>query len=139
MTQPKTDPSALTREVLQAFDALNGSQPGYRPAHAKGVLISGHFTPSPAARSLTRAPHIERDSTPVTVRFSNASGMPVIADTDPNASPRGVAIRFHLADHIHTDIIGHSVDGFPVRTVEEFLEFLRAVYSSGPAVPSPKP
>ena len=31
-----------------------------------------------------------------------------------------MAIRFHLADHVHTDIIAHSANGFPVRTGEEF-------------------
>ena len=32
------------------------------------------------------------------------------------ASPQGIAIRFHLADHVHTDIIGHSINAFPART-----------------------
>jgi catalase len=92
------------------------------------------------AVSLTRAPHAQRESTPVTVRFSNFAGFPTVADNDPeNASPRGIAIRFHLADHVHTDIIGHSTDGFPVRTAEEFVDFLAAVHASGPDAPKPKP
>jgi hypothetical protein len=32
-------------------------------------MLTGTFTPSPEAASLTRAPHIVRDSTPITVRF----------------------------------------------------------------------
>jgi catalase len=40
---------------------------------------------------------------------------------------------------VHTDIISHSVDGFPTRTPEEFLEFLRAAAASGPGTPSPSP
>jgi len=40
---------------------------------------------------------------------------------------------------VHTDIIGHSVDAFPTRTIEEFLEFLRAAGSSGPGAPKPTP
>src|ERR1051325_1581933 len=120
MATINTDPaSAMAREVLQVFDDLNGTQPGFRPVHAKGILISGRFTPSPDARALTRAPHLKQQSTPVTVRFSDTTGLPNIPDNDPNASPRGIAIRFHLAEHVHTDIIAHSVDGFPVRTVEE--------------------
>src|SRR4029077_18012402 len=97
------------------------------------------FTPSPGAGLLTRAPHIQRESTPVTVRFSNSTGIPSIPDNDPNANPRGIAVRFHLAERQHTDIIGHSTDGFPTRTGEEFLEFLRALAASGPATPSPSP
>ena len=75
----------------------------------------------------------------MTVRFSNGTGLPLIPDNDPNASPRGMAIRFHLADHVHTDILGHSVDGFPARTAEEFVEFLEALRASGPDVPHPTP
>ena len=57
------------------------------------------------------------------------------ADNDPNqSSPRGCAIRFQLGEHKHTDIVAHSTDGFPVRTVQEFVEFLRAVKASAPDV-----
>jgi len=48
-------------------------------------------------------------------------------------------VRFHLAEHVHTDIIGHSHDGFPTRTPEEFLEFLRAAGASGPGAAKPSP
>ena len=126
---------ALSRDVLQAFDKADGGiHPGFRPAHAKGILLTGVFTPSSEAASLTRAPHIHRDSTPVTVRFSDFAGVPTVADNDPrNASPRGCAIRFHLAEHSHTDIVGHSVNAFPVRTAEEFLAFLNALIATDPA------
>jgi catalase len=131
--------TALTQDVLHAFDNLNGPQPGFRPVHAKGILLSGRFTPAPAAAQLTRAPHLEQASTAITVRFSDFAGIPNVPDNDPNASPRGFAVRFHLGEHVHTDIIAHSVDGFPVRTAEEFLEFLRAVAASGPDAPKPTP
>jgi catalase len=120
----------LSNDLLQAFETIFGLHPGFRPAHAKGILLSGTFTPSAAASSLSRAPHLNRPSTPVSVRFSNSTGIPVIPDNDPNADPRGIAIRFHLAERVHTDIIAHSTDSFPTRTGEEFLEFLRAVAAS---------
>src|SRR6202034_182974 len=123
---------ALAQDVIQQFDTIFGLHPGFRPAHAKGILLSGTFTPSPGAASLTRAPHMNRPSTPVTVRFSDATGVPLIPDTDPNSNPHGCAIRFHLADRVHTDIISHSTDGFPTHTGQEFLEFFRAVASSDP-------
>jgi catalase len=118
---------ALSHDLLQQFDTIFGVHPGFRPAHAKGKMLKGTFIPSPGAASLSRAPHITRDSTPITVRFSNSTGVPVIPDNDPNANPRGMAIRFHLAERVHTDIVSHSTDGFPTRTGEEFLEFLRAL------------
>ena len=129
----------LGEKLLNQFDTVFGLHPGFRPAHARGVLLRGTFTPSREASSLTRAPHITRDSTPVTARFSNSTGLPLIPDNDPNANPRGCAIRFHLAEHVHTDIIGHSTDGFPTRTGEEFLEFLRAAAASAAGSETPSP
>ncbi len=120
----------LSNDLIQMFDTLFGLHPGFRPAHAKGIMLSGKFTPTRDAASLSRAPHFNRASTPVTVRFSNSTGVPVIPDNDPNADPRGMAIRFNLAEHVHTDIVSHSTDGFPTHTGEEFLEFLRAVAAS---------
>jgi catalase len=132
---------ALSQDLLQAFDKVNGGiHAGFRPAHAKGILLSGTFKPSPGAAELTRAVHVQSDSTPVTVRFSDFAGIPNVPDNDPNiASPRGIAIRFNLAEHVHTDIVAHSVDAFPTRTAEEFLEFLRALALSGPDAPKPSP
>jgi len=63
----------------------------------------------------------------------------LIPDNNPNADPRGFAVRFHLADRVHTDIVSHSTDGFPTHTGGEFLEFLRAVVASGPDTPHPTP
>jgi hypothetical protein len=130
---------ALSRETIAVFDKANGGvHPGFRPAHAKGILLRGTFMPSPEAASLTRAPHLHRSSTPVTVRFSDFAGIPTIADNDPqSASPRGFAVRFHLGEHVHTDIIGHSVDNFPVRTAEGLVEFLNAVIATDPKGPHP--
>jgi Catalase len=105
----------LANDLLAQFDTIFGLHPGFRPAHAKGMMLSGTFAPSPEARSLTRAPHVTRESTPVTVRFSNGSGLPLIPDNVPDSNPRGLAIRFHLADRVHTDIVSHSTDGFPTR------------------------
>src|SRR5690349_18432237 len=107
---------ALAKDLLQQFDTIFGVHPGFRPAHAKGTMVAGTFTPSPSAASLTRAPHITRATTPVTVRFSNSTGVPVLPDNDAKANPRGMAIRFHMAPHVHTDIVSHSTDGFPTRT-----------------------
>lgn len=132
---------SLIDDLLDGLNKLAGGvHPGFRPVHAKGLMYSGIFTPAPGAAKLTRAPHATRPSTPVTVRFSLAAGVPTVADNDPaGASPQGMAVRFHLADHVHTDIIGHSQNGFPARTGEEFLEFVRAVLASGPGAPTPPP
>lgn len=130
---------ALSRDIIQGFDQADGGiHRGFRPAHAKGILLTGVFAPSSEAASLTRAPHLQRASTPVTVRFSDFAGIPTVPDNDPQgASPRGCAIRFHLAEHVHTDLVAHSVDHFPVRTAEEFLDFLNALVATNPNGPHP--
>ena len=130
---------ALADDLLAQFDGIFGLHPGYRPAHAKGTMLTGTFTPAPDAAKLSKAPHFASAATPVTVRFSDSTGIPVIPDADPNASPRGMAIRFHLGERVHTDIVSHSTDGFPTHTGAEFLGFLKAVASTPPGAPSPSP
>jgi catalase len=129
----------LSRDVLRGFEKVDGGiHPGFRPAHAKGILLPGVFTPASEASSLTRAPHIKGNFTPVTVRFSDFAGIPTVPDNDPQgASPRGCAIRFHLAAHVHTDIVAHSVDTFPARTAEGLLDFINALIATDPAGPHP--
>src|SRR5262245_6435116 len=131
----------LISSLLETLDKLSGGvHAGFRPAHAKGVMCSGSFQPSMDAAKLTRAPHALRQSTPITVRFSLAAGVPTVSDNDPaGASPQGMAVRFHLADHVHTDIVAHSHNGFSVRTGEEVLAFLKAAAERGPGAPSPPP
>jgi catalase len=130
---------ALSSDIIDGFDKVDGGvHPGFRPAHAKGILLTGLFKPSSEASALTRAPHVQRASTPVTVRFSDFAGIPTVSDNDPQgAGPRGCAVRFHLAEHAHTDIVAHSVDNFPTRTAEEFLDFLKALIATDPAGPHP--
>ncbi len=133
--------STLSDDLLDVLDDLSGGvHPGFRPVHARGTMYAGTFVPAPGAAGLTRAPHATRPSTPVIVRFSVSSGIPTVPDNDPNgSSPQAMAVRFQLGDHIHTDIIAHSHNGFPVRTGEEALAFFRAIAASGPGAPTPSP
>src|SRR6202030_4398745 len=39
--------------------------------------------------------------------------------------------------HVHTDIVAHSVNAFPARTAEGFLDFLNALLATDPAGPHP--
>ena len=83
--------SALPEDALKAFDNLNGHHAGCRPAHAKGILLAGVFTPAANVKTLTCAPHVESAATEVIARFSDFAGIPTIPDNDPGASPRGLA------------------------------------------------
>ena len=138
---PGVAQDAKTPEV-QAVDALNalfGQHPGIRANHAKGIVAIGSFSASPEAATLSRAPHLQGATVPVTVRFSNASGAPNIPDNSPNANPRGLAVKFKLPDGGDTDVVINSLAFFPVRTIEEFRDFLIAAKASGPNAPKPTP
>jgi catalase len=130
----------VVQELLDGLDQLFGLHPGFRAVHAKGVVASGVFTPSAGASRLTKVPHANRPSTNVLVRFSDFAGVPNVPDNDPNGSgPRGMGVRFYLGEHVHTDIVAHSADGFPVSNAEEFLGFVRSLAATKPDSPKPTP
>ncbi|KAJ5379546.1 heme-dependent catalase [Penicillium cosmopolitanum] len=63
-------------------------------------------------------------------RFSSSTGLPELPDTDPNGNPRGLAIRFVLAEsprRVHTDIITHSTPFFPAKDGPDALAFFKAL------------
>ena len=107
--------------------------------HAKGIVVSGSFTPAAQAKSLSQAAHFKGPPVPVTVRFSNAPGVPTNLDNDPRSGPRGMAIRFALPGGAFTDIVSISHNGFVVGTGEDFLAFLKAIAASGPDASHPTP
>ncbi|MFN8009426.1 MAG: catalase family peroxidase [Terriglobia bacterium] len=129
----------LHERIVDALQKVFGVHAGYRAVHAKGIVCEGIFNPAATAASLSRAPHFQRDSVPVTLRFSDFAGIPGIPDADPNASPRGLGIKFHLPGGNDTDIVAHSFNGFPVGTAEEFLGFIEALAASSPGAPKPTP
>ena len=129
----------LPVDLVETMNKLSGGpHAGYRANHAKGVLVTGTFTPSKTAASVSKAVHFGK-SVPVLVRMSNATGVPTLPDADPNASPHGIAIRFMLPKGASTDIVSISANDFPVATPEEFLGLLKAVAASGPDAAKPTP
>ena len=136
---PAAAQQPLPVALVDALTKLSGGpHPGMRANHAKGVLVTGRFTPTKAAATLSIAPHFAR-AVPVLVRFSDPTGVPNLPDADPNASPHGIAIRFQLPGGTSTDIVSLSANAFPVATPEDFLAFLTAVAQSGPGAAKPTP
>lgn len=126
--------------VVDAINGVFGVHPGARAVHAKGTVLTGTFTASPEAAALSTAPHLQTGaSVPVMVRFSNFAGIPTIADNDGLASPRGMAVKFKLADGSEADIVAHSFNGFPTATTSEFRQLLVALGTSKPDTPKPTP
>ena len=141
-TPSSASPAPNQRVYEQIVDTLNavfGAYPGYRAAHAKGVVCEGTFTPAEAAATLSRAAHFRSGTIPMTLRFSDGTGIPTIPDPDPNADPRGLALRFHLPGGVETDIVSHSFNGFPVGTAEDFLAMFQAIAATRPDSAKPTP
>lgn len=128
--------SAVIAQLVETMRALAGSPPGFRPAHAKGIVCSGTFRGASEARGVSRAPHLQGALVPAVIRFANASGNPDVHDGLANA--RSIAVKFQLADGKHADILANSIEGFPARTPEEFLAFLQAQLPD-PATGKPVP
>src|SRR5271157_5163727 len=78
-----SDTEQLAQQAADLFLKAFGSHPGFRLAHAKGIVCKGTFTASPEAAQLSRAAHFSGKAIPVTARFSDATGVPQIPDGDP--------------------------------------------------------
>ena len=131
---------SLPQQIADVMVQLNGGvHPGFRFAHAKGLVLTGTFTPATGAQSVSRAAHLKGAPVPVTVRLSDGTGVPQINDDNPNASPRGMAIRFALPKGAFTDIVANSHNGFFVGTGDDFLAFLKAIAATKPDSPHPSP
>jgi catalase len=136
---PAVAAKPLPIALVEALNKLScGPHAGYRANHAKGLMVSGTFTPTAAAAALSKARHFH-GPVPVVVRFSDTTGVPNLPDADPNASPHGMAIRFLLPKGASTDIVAISANAFPVATPEDFLALLTAIAQSGPGVAKPAP
>jgi catalase len=130
----------VVEQIVNTLTTLSGGpHKGFRANHAKGIVVLGEFTPAKSAASITKAAHLQDAVSPVTVRFSNATGVPNIPDADGHAFPKGIAIRFTLADGTFTDIVSISTNGFPAAKPEDFLGLLNAIAASGPDAAKPTP
>jgi catalase len=127
------DPAELVKDIHAIFGEHHA-----RAVHAKGVVLSATFEATEQARQLSKASAFT-GRLQATVRLSNTTGLPEIPDADPNASPRGLAVKFKLADGSEMDLVTHSFNGFPAATAAEFDGFLKAVAASGPGAAKPTP
>lgn len=138
MAWAKEPDASVPEQIVDTMNKLFGKHPGFRAVHAKGIVCEGEFTPAPTAATLSRAPHLQGKAVRVTVRFSDSTGVPEIPDGVPDASPHGMAVKFHLPEST-TDIVTNAYNGFAVSNGEDFLGLLRAVSETGPDSKKPTP
>jgi len=135
---PVRDPNdnpKLDAEIVDALNQRYGVHPGFPANHAKGVILQGSFTPTPEAAALSNSPLFAGEKLPVTVRFSDASGLPYVHDAAPVANPHGMAIKFHLPNGVDSDIVANSLKFFTVATPEDFRDLQLAAATSPPRAP----
>ncbi len=133
LNEPARDsPQQMVDALHSAFGVHHA-----RAVHAKGVLLTGTFTPSVEARQLANAAVFTNGTLQITARFSDFTGIPDIPDTVGGANPRGFAIKFRLPSDASMDIVAHSFNGFPTATTNEFGYLLRAIGTSGDEATKP--
>jgi catalase len=133
----RADDQPIETAIVDAMNKAFGVHPGFRANHAKGVVVEGSFTASAEAAALSKAILFNGSKIPVTVRFSDATGIPDLPDGADPANPHGMAIKYHLPDGSDTDMVINSLKFFPVSTGEDFRDLLLAVAASPPDAAKP--
>jgi catalase len=127
----------LPTQIVDSLNKAFGVHPGYRANHAKGIVAEGNFKASPDAAALSKAAIFSGTALPVTVRFSNSTGIPDLPDGSDFANPHGMAIKYHLPDGSETDMVINSLHFFPVASGEEFRDLFLALAASPPTAAKP--
>src|SRR3569623_418383 len=127
----------VEEQIVNQMNKVFGVHAGFRANHAKGVVAEGKFKASPEAAGLSKAVLFGGAEGPVTVRFSDSTGVPNLPDGSSDANPHGMAVKFHLPDGSDMDIVINSLKFFPVATSEEFRDLLAAIAQRPPDAAKP--
>ena len=130
-------PERLTPiKITDRFQAVNGTYPGFRRNHAKGLCLIGVFDSNGQGQRLSKAVVFQPGRIPLIGRFAFSGGQPFVADAPETV--RSMALRFTLPDgeEWRTGMINIPV--FPVNTPESLYELLLATRAD-PATGKPDP
>jgi catalase len=127
--------ATVETQLVDAMNKLWGVHPGFRAVHAKGIVATGTFKAAPQAAHLSKAVLFGGGTIPVTIRFSDFTGVPNIPDG--SAKPHGMAIKFHLPDGSETNMLFNTLKFFPVSTSADFRDMILAIAASPPDAAKP--
>jgi len=133
----RADDQPIETQIVDAMNKAFGVHPGFRANHAKGVVVEGSFKATPEAAALSKAVLFNGSVIPVTVRFSDSTGIPDLPDGAGPANPHGMAIKYHLPDGSDTDMVINSLKFFPVSNGADFRDLLLAIAASPANAPKP--
>jgi catalase len=118
-------PHGLTpNAMINTFEAVNGSHPGFRRNHAKGVCVSGYFETNGRGVALSKAAVFRSGRVPVIGRFALAGGQPYAADAPQTV--RSMALLFKLPNGEEWRTGMNNIPVFPVKTAQAFHDQLLA-------------
>jgi catalase len=124
---------------LHNIERYDDYKPGFRRAHARGYGFRGYFTATPAAAELTTAEHMQGERVETVVRLSNGGVDPYAPDRTflGRGAVVGLAVRFELPSGGRAEWVSISIDRFPPRDPEDFIEFVSASrFGPVPGVPA---
>lgn len=133
----RAEDAPVEQQIVDQMNKVFGVHAGFRANHAKGVVVEGKFKAAADAAGLSKAALFGSAEIPVTVRFSDSTGVPNLPDGSGDANPHGMAVKFHLPDGSDMDIVINSLKFFPVSTAEDFRDLLIAIAQSPPDAPKP--
>src|SRR5260221_9256155 len=133
----RADDNPVEVQIVDAMNKAFGVHSGFRANHAKGVVVEGSFKASAEAATLSKAALFTGGTIPVTVRFSDSTGVPNLPDGSGLANPHGMAIKYHLPDGSDTDMVINSLKFFPVSSGEDFRDLFLALAASPPDAAKP--
>ncbi|MBL8565793.1 MAG: catalase family peroxidase [Hyphomicrobiaceae bacterium] len=134
ITQHAEAQEASPEALVNGLNAVFG-QHGARASHAKGLCVTGTFTPEATAKSLSKVAQFA-GVVPLLGRFSMGGGNPKVPDT-ARPAPRGLALRFDLGSGNAFDLVMLSTPMFFAKTPEQMLGFLQARFPGPDGKPDP--
>ena len=130
-------PHELTpKAIINTLEKVNGSHPGFRRNHAKGVCVSGYFESNGRGVALSKAAVFRSGRVPVIGRFALAGGQPHAADAPQTV--RSMALLFKLPNGEEWRTGMNNIPVFPVKTAQAFHDQLLAS-ALDPATGKPDP
>jgi catalase len=110
--------SLTAQKIVDGFEA-SGAHPGNRRNHAKGICVTGAFTPSPGASAFTTARAFSQKIVPVVGRFSISGSDP--HGLDGKARVRGFGLLLKTDDGQEWRMALGNFPFFPVSSPEGFV------------------
>jgi catalase len=87
---PRAQDTPVEARIIEALHKTFGVHPGFRANHAKGIVAEGTFKGSARGAGMSKAAIFSGAPIPVTVRFSDSTGISNLPDGSRLANPHAM-------------------------------------------------